>query len=192
MYPDMGTRLSYRRVIGCIALLCAAPAIFAQQPAEPSVPLPTSKVLMAPGLGRLGFVNSFPATIAISPDKQYAALLNDGFGTQESHGHQSITILDLKSNELRDFPDERLGPDAHQSYFVGLAFSSDGTHLFASIGSITDPTGKRSGDTGNGIAVYAFDHGKVTPERFIPIAPQPVAPGKHISRGLFKLGRGLA
>src|SRR5690348_13142583 len=179
-----------QRLLLC-ALLSAAQALVAQQPAGKTTNLPTSKLLSSTP-NRLAFVNSFPATIALSPDGAYAALLNDGFGTQESNGHQSISILDLKTNTVADFPDQRLGPDAHQSYFVGLAFSSEGKHLYASIGSITDPTGKKAGDTGNGIAVYSFDSGKVTPERFIKIGPQAIAPGKFVSRGLFKLGPGFA
>src|SRR5947209_324819 len=162
------------------------------QPDTKSIHLPTSKVLTRPGMGRLAFVNSFPGTIATTPNGHYAALLNYGYGTQDSRGHQSITILDLEKNSMQDFPDGRLGTDAHQSYFVGLAFSSDGKHLYASMGSITDPTGKRAGDTGNGIAVYTFSDGKLTPERFIKIGPQPLARGKYIARGLFRLGPGHA
>ena len=75
-------------------------------------------------------------------------------------------------------PDARLSDTAHQSYFLGLAFSSDGAHLYASMGSITDPTGAKSGNTGNGIAVYKFENGKVTSERFLKIAPQKIAAGK--------------
>ncbi len=106
------------------------PAIFlsalcAQDPPR-QIPLPTSKVLNAPSPGRIGAVNSFPATIALSPDGQYAALLNNGYGTQQTQAHQSITILDLTTNQLTDFPDARLSDTAHQSYFLGLAFSSDG------------------------------------------------------------------
>ena len=94
--------------------------------------------------------------MAVSPDGRYAAILNDGYGTQQNQAHQSIAILDLSTNQLTDFPEDRLPEEAHQSYFVGLAFSSDGNHLYASIGSITDPTGEKAGDTGNGIAVYSF------------------------------------
>ncbi len=57
----------------------------AQEPASspaPSIQLPTSKTLTPPSPGRIGSTNSFPATIAISPDGRYAALLNDGYGTQ--------------------------------------------------------------------------------------------------------------
>jgi len=148
--------------------------------------LPTSKTLTLPVPGYLARTNSFPATIALSPDGRYAALLNQGYGTQESGGRQSIAILDLSNNQLRDFPDDRLKDDysAHQSYFIGLAFSSDGKFLYASMGSITDPTGEKPTGTGNGVAVYKFAEGQVTPERFIKIAPQPVAEGKEVASGV--------
>ncbi len=41
--------------------------------------------------------------------------------------------------------------------------------------SLTDPTGSATGDVGNGIAVYGFDAGKITPERMIPIGLQKLA-----------------
>src|SRR6266700_1875286 len=141
-------------------------------------------MLIYPYPGRVGSTNSFPATMVLSPDGHYAALLNDGYGTQETLAHQSIAVLDLKSNQIADYPDARLGDNAHQSYFLGLAFSSDGKHLYASVGSLTDPTGAKTGNTGNGIAVYRFAEGKVEPERFIPIALQPLSTGKKLAVGL--------
>jgi DNA-binding beta-propeller fold protein YncE len=156
------------------------------------VPLPTSKMLTVPAVGRVGDTNSFPATMVLNPDGRYAALLNEGYGTQETLAHQSITILDLKTNLIAEYPDARLGDEAHQSYFLGLVFASDGKHLYASMGSITDPTAEKAGDTGNGIAVYKFSEGKVTPERFIPIAPQKLATGKMVSIGLRKTPAGTA
>jgi DNA-binding beta-propeller fold protein YncE len=143
-------------------------------------------MLSVPSPGRIASTNSFPATIALSPGGRYAALLNDGYGTQETLGHQSISVLDLKDNQLVDYPDPRFGADSHQSYFLGLAFSSDGKHLFASVGSLTDPTGARTGDTGNGIAIYGFSEGKVAPQGFIPIAPQSLKPGKQVAIGFQK------
>ncbi len=98
--------------------------------------------------------------------------------------HQSIAILDLKTNKIVEYPDARLSDESHQSYFIGLAFSSNGKHLYASVGSLTDPTGAKTGNTGNGIAVYTFSEGKVTPERFIPIALQPLSTGKKLAVGL--------
>ncbi len=156
--------------------------------------LPTSKSLTLPVPGYLGRTNSFPATIALSPDGLYAALLNQGYGTQETGARQSIAILDLRSNQLRDFPDDRLSDETttHQSCFIGLAFSGDGKHLYASMGSITDPAGTKPKSTGNGIAVYRFADGEVTAERFIKIAPQRLAIGKVVSFGVRKTAPGTA
>ncbi|MFZ0732524.1 MAG: phosphoesterase [Candidatus Sulfotelmatobacter sp.] len=177
----MGSRL-YR----CLLLVIVAPLVVAQtQPSEhSSINLPTSKQLTVPTPGHIGSTNSFPATMVISPDGRYAALLNDGYGTQETMAHQSIAVLDLKTNQIADFPDARLGDDARQSYFLGLAFSSDGKHLYASVGSLTDPEGTKPNDMGNGIAVYSFAAGKVKAERFIHIPLQPLPPGKKLAVGL--------
>src|SRR6202451_3336161 len=173
--------------------LLLATTLPAQQPRSSNpIPLPTSKMLTVPSPGRIGGTNSFPANIALSPDGRYAALLNDGYGTQEDLAHQSIAILDLTNNHISDYPDSRLSDEAHQSYFLGLTFSSDGAHLYASVGSITDPTGEKSGDTGNGIAVYRFSAGQVMPERFIHIAPQPLPAGKKVAIGLKKTPLGTA
>ncbi len=165
----------------------------AQESTQPrQIPLPSSKILNTPSPGRIGSTNSFPVTMALSPDGQYAALLNNGYGTQQSQAQQSIAILSLKSNQLTDFPDSRLAESAHQSYFLGLAFSSDGTRLYASIGSITDPTGAKPGNTGNGVAIYKFENGKVSPQRFIKIPPQTIAPGKKVAFGVRKTAAGTA
>ena len=149
--------------------------------------LPTSKAVIKPTPGAPQRTNGFPETMALSSDGRYAALLNNGFGTAESGMKQSVAILDLQTNQVTDFPEDRLGEDAHQSYFLGLAFSSDGTHLYASVGSISDPTGEKPGNTGNGIAVYRFEQGKLSPDRFIKISLQPVPAGTHVARGFGKL-----
>jgi DNA-binding beta-propeller fold protein YncE len=164
----------------------APAAAIAQTPTadRPPINLPSSKMLTVPSPGRIGSTNSFPVTMVLSPDGHYAALLNDGYGTQETMAHQSISVLDLKTNQIVEYPDARLSDESHQSYFIGLAFSSDGKHLYASMGSLTDPTGTKPGNTGNGIAVYSFIAGKVAPERFIPIAPQPLSTGKKLAVGI--------
>ena len=131
------------------------------------LPLPTSKVILQPVPGDPQRTNSFPTAVALSPDGKYLAVLNDGYGTFESGYQQSIGILDISTNKLTDFPDARLPRHAHQTYFYGLTFSLDGKRLYASMSSMTDPTGKDQGNTGGGIALYDFFDGKVTPSGFI-------------------------
>jgi DNA-binding beta-propeller fold protein YncE len=168
------------------ALLLVGSLSVAAQNNQSVVRLPTSKILSSPVPGRLGRTNSFPATIALSPDGHYAAFLNDGFGTQDTLGQQSISVLDLDTNQITEFPDDRFGDESKQSLFQGLAFSTDGGHLYASVGSLSDPEGKDPGHTGNGIAVYSFHAGKVAPERFMKLVPQKLAEGKQVAAGLRK------
>jgi DNA-binding beta-propeller fold protein YncE len=152
----------------CISGL--APSLFAQQ-AKQTVRLPNGKLLgEVPGSPRP--INNLPTAMAISPDGRFAVLLHSGYGAYTSGEKQSLSVLNLETNALADFPDERLGSEAKQTYFLGLAFSLDGKHLFASMASLTDPLGKQKGSTGNGIAVYGFENGQVVPERFLPIAPR--------------------
>ncbi len=153
-----------------------------RQSEREDVPLPTSKRLLSDMPGMPQRTNSFPATVALSPDGRYLALLNNGYGTAESQFQESIAILDLQNNRLSDFPDSRLGKQAHQTYFLGLSFSRDGKQLYASIASLTDPEGKQAGNLGNGIAVYRLEGGRVTPERFIAIPLQPLGAGHPATR----------
>ena len=154
-------------------------AALAQQP-KTTINLPSSKQLTIPAPGDPQPVGSLPLNFALSPDGRYMAVLEDGYGTVQNGIRQGISVIDLSSNAIREFPDARLGRHARQTFFLGLTFSGDGQHLYASFASITDPIGKREGSTGNGIAVYRFTDGEVTPERFIPIAPQQLAPGKRL------------
>ena len=139
-----------------------------------TISLPTSKSILLPAPGFLGRTNSFPVTIALSPGGRYAALLNQGYGTEQAGLRQSIAIIDLRNNVLRDFPDDRLRGDERStrlSYFIGLSFSADGRHLYASMVSADQ----------NGIAVYRFADGEVQPERFIALSSQHVAERKTVS-----------
>jgi len=183
-----------RKILYLLALLFSVATltllVAQNQRAPRQISLPTSKVLTLPSPGFLGSLNGFAAAMTVSPDGRYAAILNDGYGTQQNQAHQSIAILDLSTNQLADFPEDRLPEEAHQSYFVGLAFGSDGQHLYASIGSITDPTGEKPGDTGNGIAVYRFHEGQITWDRFIKIPPQNIAPEKKVAQGVHKTAEG--
>ena len=169
------------RVFPWILSLAALVAAAQTTPDKREVALPSSKKLLAPLPGSPQRTNSFPTAVALSPDGKYLAILNNGYGTAESKFQQSIALLDLTNNQLRDFPDSRLALDARQTYFLGLAWSSDGTELYASMASLTDPEGKSGGDTGNGIAVYGVANGTLTPQRFLKLPLVTLPKGKRFT-----------
>jgi len=150
-----------------------------EMPGHRIVHLPSSKLLLNPLPGQPQPTNSFPTAVVLSPDGRYLALLDNGRGTAESGYQQSIAVLDLQTNRLSDYPDSRFKVYARQTYFLGLAFSGDGKRLYVSVASLTDPTGELKGDTGNGIAVYAFSEGRVTPQSFLRIPLQPLGSRKR-------------
>ena len=92
--------------------------------------------------------NSLPMSMAVSPDARYVVTVNAGYGTFESRYMQSLAVLDTQTGTLADFPDDRNGAGAKQTLYSGLAFSQDGRHLYASMGSATDPVGDERGDDG--------------------------------------------
>lgn len=144
-----------------------------------TIHLSTSKLLQLPVPGHPQKTNSFPTALALSPDGHYLAILNNGYGTEASSFDESIAILDLKTNRLTDYPDARLHQKARQTYFLGLAFSRNGRRLYASFASLSDPTGRESGDTGNGIALYSFANGRIAPESFLKIPLQALRQDQH-------------
>ena len=163
-----------------------------RRPLGKSISLPSSKILLDPTPGYPQPTNSFPTALAVSPDGRYAAVLNNGRGVEESGYQQSIAIFDLASRGVRDFPDPRLRVDAKQTYFLGLAFSNDGESIYASMASLSDPTGLQPNDTGNGIAVYSFEGGLVTPQRFIKLPMPLLGPGKHPGAVFYKAPEDMA
>ncbi len=163
------------------------------------IDLPSSKLVQEPIIGQPQRTNSFPTLAALSPDGKYLALLNNGRGAAESKYDQSIAILELATNQLRDFPDPRLKVNARQTYFCGLAWSSDGKELYASIASLTDPEGnavdaqgKKLGGIGNGIAVYKFLDESLTPDRFLKLPLSPLESGKRVTYGKKNVAAGNA
>lgn len=164
-----------------VACFLLSACIFAQSdmPAQRTIPLPTSKVLMEPVPGAPQKTNSLPMAMAVSPDGHYVAIVNAGYGTSESKGDQSIAVLDTKSGKLLDFPSAHTPNRAQQTLYSGLAFSSDGSHLYVSIASLTDPLPDGKNTVGNGIIVYGFEAGKVTERRILPIPLQKLAEGKQ-------------
>ncbi len=143
--------------------------------------LPTSKELIGEVPGHPQRLNSLPMSMAVSPDGRYVVTVNAGYGTFESNYEQSLAVLDTESGAIADFPDARTGVQARQTLYSGLAFSSDGNRIYASMGSITDPLGKLvkdGSDTGNGIAVYSFAGGRIAPQGFFVLPLQQLAPGR--------------
>jgi DNA-binding beta-propeller fold protein YncE len=166
-------------------LLSSSPLLSQDAPDAAHAQMPNAKILgEVPGNPRK--VNNFPTAVAVSPDGHFAVFLHSGYGAYTSDRKQSLSVLNLESDSIRDFPDDRLKHEAKQSYFHGLAFSVDGKHLYASIASLTDPLGKGEGSTGNGIAVYKFENGEITPERFLPLTPRTRTPAGKVRRDELK------
>ena len=138
----------------------AGVATLSAQAAAQTIDLPTSKQLIGEIPGKPERLNSLPMTMAVSPDGRYVVTVNAGYGTAESHYEQSLAVLDTQTGQISDFPDARTLIRMKQTLYSGLAFSRDGTHIYASIGSLTDPQGTGKDDTGSGIVVYGFATGK--------------------------------
>jgi DNA-binding beta-propeller fold protein YncE len=146
--------------------------------AAQTISLPTSKQLIEPVPSSPQRLNSLPMAMAWSPDHRYLAVINAGFGTVESNYQQSIAVLDTQTGKLADFPDTRTDIGSEQTLYNGVAFSADGTHVYASFDSLKEPEGGSAASTGNAIAVYRFTGTMLTPERLIPIPLQKLAPGR--------------
>src|SRR5580704_4360028 len=146
--------------------------------AAQTVDLPTSKQMIGEIPDHPQRINSLPMSMAVSPGGRYVVTVNAGYGTFESKYEQSLAVEDTQTGTIEDFPDGRTLVDAQQTLYSGLAFSRDGNHLYASMGSITSPDGDGKAATGNGIVVYSFNAGKIATERFIRLPLQQLAPGR--------------
>jgi YVTN family beta-propeller protein len=156
-----------------MALALAAGVVAAQ-----TIDLSTSKQLIEEIPGHPQRLNSLPISMAVSPDGRYVVTVNAGYGTFESQYEQSLAVLETQTGKLTDFPEGRAPARARQTLYSGLAFSRDGSRLYASMASLTDPLGNGKDETGSGILVYRFAAGKIAPERFIPLPLQQLAPGR--------------
>src|SRR5258707_6401210 len=180
----MNNRSGHLSKFSFVLLLFLACSLVAQETPR-TTQLPNGKLLAdVPGNPRR--INNLPTAVSISPDGHFAVLLHSGFGSYTSGEKQSLSVLDLETDELTDWPDDRLGSKARQTYFLGLVFGIDGKHLFASMASLTDPLGKQKNSTGNGIAVYTFENGRIAPAKFIPLAPRDKIPSGKIRRPEFQ------
>jgi YVTN family beta-propeller protein len=161
-----------------VALLTLGCVVQAQQ----TVDLSTSKKLMAPAPGDPRRTNSLPMTLAVSPDGRWVVSLNAGYGTAESGYAESLAVLNTQTGELRDFPDVRVKERAKQTFFSGLAFSADGTKVYASLASSSDPLpdGEKPG---NGVIVYGFADGVLSAQGFLKLPLVKLATGRHTEYG---------
>src|SRR4051812_10483250 len=158
------------------ALFFVAGVLFltgAQAGVAQTINLSTSKQLIEPVPGNPQRLNSEPISMAVSPDGRYVVTVNAGYGTYESKYEQSLAVYDTQTGKVADFPDDRTySGRGNQTLYSGLAFSRIGSHLYASIGSETDPEGKLQPphgphDTESGILVYRFTGGRIEPDRII-------------------------
>ena len=145
-----------------------------------AIDLPTSKQIVRPVPGGPQRLNSLPMSMAVSPDARYVVTVNAGYGTFESGYMQSLAVMDTRTGTVADFPEPDTAARAKQTLYSGLAFSGDGRHIYASMGSEADPTGASSGDTGSGVVVYGFNpvDGKITRERMMKIPLQQLTAGR--------------
>jgi DNA-binding beta-propeller fold protein YncE len=153
----------------------------AQTPAPtptPIIDLPSSKQLIGEAPGAPQRINGLPISMAISPDGRYVVTLNAGYGTFESQYDQSLAVLDTQTGALVDFPEPRTAPRNKQTLYSGLAFSRDGSHIYASMASLSDPKGEGPGNTGSGILVYSFKEGRIASEHLIPLPVATLPPGR--------------
>jgi DNA-binding beta-propeller fold protein YncE len=168
--------LTHLFILGGYAL-AAGIMCSAQRTSPQRIDLPTSKQLILPVPGAPQRINSLPMSMAVSPDGRYVVTVNAGYGTYDSKYMQSLAVFDTRTGTLVDFPDDRTPLRAKETLYSGLVFGHDGSHLYASIASLSDPQGKESGDVGTGVVVYGVRDGKVKPERLLKIPLQQLAPG---------------
>ena len=165
-------------ISGVLLVIHAGSVLRAQQNEREVVNLPTSKQLFAPVPGDPRRVNSLPISLAASPDGKWVVSVNAGYGTAESDYMQSLSVLNTSTSAVQDVPDARTPLHAPQTFFSGLAFSSDGTRVYVSLGSITNPEGDGGRATGNAIAVFSFAEGVLKPHGLLKLPMVPLAPGK--------------
>ncbi len=109
-------------------------------------------------------LSSLPVTMAVSPDGRWVVMVTAGYGSADSGYQQGLAVVETATGTVREFPDARTGLSGGQVLFSGLAFSGDGTKVYASLASLTDPAGEKTGDTGTGVAVYSFGCGLANPK----------------------------
>ena len=92
----------------CAFIFLAAIALVAQDSPAQRTQMPNDKIFgELPGNPRK--VNNFPTVALISPDGRFAVFLDSGYGAYTSGRKQSLTVLNLETDAIRNGPDDRLG-----------------------------------------------------------------------------------
>jgi hypothetical protein len=102
---------------GCVVAAAKTPATLPGLQPDGSVLLPNQWSLRP--VGRHITVGDFPVNIALHPGGAFAAVLHSGWGQHE------VRILDVKAHRV-------VSQAAIEESFYGLAWSPDGTKLYAS------------------------------------------------------------
>lgn len=167
-----------------------------------NIPLPSSKQIVTPAPGSPQRLNSLPMTAAWSPDHRYLALVNAGYGTVESDYEQSVAILDTTTGKVTDYPIPLTDSTLPQTLYSGIAFSGDGSRIYLSFDSMSQPSGKGPEDkapeggratagnpdgTGNAVGVYRFTGSGLAAERMIPIPLRDLESGQTQHHGTMDL-----
>src|SRR5215475_11944967 len=105
----------FRPIISCFALflscLVACDAL-AQTPTQ----LPNGRLLgEVPGHPRT--INNLATAAAVSPDGRFVVFLHSGYGAYSEdgkHSYQSLSVLNMATDTLSDFPERRLDHGAQQ------------------------------------------------------------------------------
>jgi DNA-binding beta-propeller fold protein YncE len=166
-------------LLPALAMAQVGAQTMAQTTSQTVVDLPSSKQLLLPVPGDPQQLNSLPMSLSRSPDGRWVVSLNAGYGTFESGYAQSLAVMDTRTGAVKDFPDARVGAGAAQTFFSGLAFGADGTKVYVSLASSSDPVGDGGKKTGNGIVVYGFADGVLTPQGFLKLPLVKLAAGRH-------------
>ena len=163
--------------LGCLAVVVWV-GVQAQAPVERvggRIDLPSSKQIVGVVPGGPQRLGSLPIAMAVSPDGRWVVTVNGGYGSFESRYMQSVAVLDTVTGKVVEYPDARTLMRSGQVLNSGLAFSGDGSRVYGTIVSLTDPEGTKAGDTGSGVQVYTFKDGVIAPERVLKIPMQKLA-----------------
>jgi len=123
-------QIAYFPLRSFVYLLLVAIPLVAQDASTPSrTQIPNSKLFgELPGNPRR--INNFPTAAAVSPDGRFAVFLHSGYAAYTSSQKQSLTVLNLESDSVRDFPDDAMAHFALGNVFAGEGHRDEAINQF--------------------------------------------------------------